>query len=102
MDVALDLLSSAKEGLTQLGVDSSDIDFYLDVMKRRLLSKQSASAWQRRWVQKHGKNFRELTKAYQMNVDKGIPVCDWVVSFDATLMKPIFRPGTKKYINMKV
>lgn len=71
------LLPLAHQGLTSLGVSIEDSDKYLGIIEQRVKSGQNGSTWQRCFVKKHGKNMKELTRAYIHNQNIGEPVHRW-------------------------
>ncbi len=73
------LLPMAKDGLSQLGIERLDIDYYLGIIEQRTKSGQNGADWQRRYVEMHGKDMQALTLAYQKNQQSGRPVHEWPV-----------------------
>jgi len=71
------LLPMAKDGLNQLGVAREDIVYYLDIIEQRIISGQNGAAWQRHYVEKHGKNMQALTQAYLKRQQSGQAVHEW-------------------------
>lgn len=74
------LLPMAKDGLSQLGIAREDIDYYLGIIEQRTKNGQNGAVWQRRYVEKHGKDMHALTLAYEKNQLTGVPVHEWEVS----------------------
>ncbi len=74
------LLPVAKASLHRLGVDESDIKYYLDdVIKNRVLKAQTGSSWQRAYIAKHGKDFKAMTHAYVERQKCNIPIHEWTL-----------------------
>lgn len=74
------LLGSARSGLANLGVASSDSDFYLDIIRERVRSGRNGCEWQRSFIKKNGKDFRSLTKTYLNHQKSGDPVHQWALN----------------------
>lgn len=75
-----ELLPKAYEGLIMQGFDEADSKYYLsDILKRRILSGQNGSSWQRAFIHTHGACFQEMTEEYLKWQHKQVPVCDWTV-----------------------
>jgi len=74
------LLSHASQGLSALGINQSDIDRYLSIIKARADSGQTGSVWQKQYVEKNNASMRELIKAYRQNRLTGNPVHTWPLS----------------------
>jgi gamma-glutamyl:cysteine ligase YbdK (ATP-grasp superfamily) len=73
------LISFAKKGLLSLNIDKEDIEFYLNIIKKRLVTKTSGSRWQLQFVKQHGKDYTALLKAYLECQYNDIPVSEWRV-----------------------
>lgn len=71
------LLPQAAQGLASLGIAKTEAQHYLDVIKQRVLRKQNGALWQRRWVEKHGRNMLALTQAYIQHQLTQQPVHLW-------------------------
>jgi len=79
-EVLLDeLLPLARRGLEKLRVRAQDIDLYLGIIEGRLRTGQNGAAWQRAWVTRHGRDMKQLTKAYRERSESGAPVHEWSV-----------------------
>lgn len=72
-----ELLPRAISGLKSLGVDNADIDNYLGIIRRRIITKQNGSYWQRRFIQTCNHDFTEMTRHYLKNQNAGQPVSEW-------------------------
>lgn len=73
------LLGQARKGLELLRVGSGDIDRYLAVIESRAASGATGAAWQRGFLDKHGRDLRALTCAYRDLSAAGEPVHRWKV-----------------------
>jgi hypothetical protein len=73
------LLEQARKGLESLRIDRGDIDRYLGVIEARAASGATGAAWQRGFVEKHGRDLHALTRAYRDLSDAGEPVHRWKV-----------------------
>jgi len=77
-DLLLDeLLPMARHGLHLHNIDPDDIDRYLDVLVARVKSGQTGAAWQRRWTERHGRDFLQLSAAYLERQRSAAPVHEW-------------------------
>jgi gamma-glutamyl:cysteine ligase YbdK (ATP-grasp superfamily) len=72
-----ELLPLARQGLQMQAIAADDIDRYLDVLEARVRSGQTGAAWQRRWTEVHGRDFRMLSATYQARQRSGAPVHQW-------------------------
>lgn len=72
-----DLLPLAHQGLLDSGIDSREADYYLGIIEARLANRQNGAAWQRAFVEKYGRNMRELTGVYYQHQVSGEPVHTW-------------------------
>ncbi len=73
------LLTAADNGLLKLGIADDSRKKYLSVIEARITSGQNGAVWQRRWVEKYGKDMNQLSKAYLEHQHKGAPVHEWDV-----------------------
>ena len=71
------LIGQAAEGLNLAGIDSNDIHRYLGVISERTETGINGAAWQRAFVEQHGKNMPALTSAYIQRQNSGEPVHTW-------------------------
>ena len=74
------ILPMARNGLSQSGIARQDIDYYLGIIEQRTKSGQNGANWQRRYVEKYGKDMQALTLAYEKNQQSGLPVHEWQIS----------------------
>jgi gamma-glutamyl:cysteine ligase YbdK (ATP-grasp superfamily) len=72
-----ELLPIARRGLQSVDIPDSEIAEFLDVVAARVDNGQNGAAWQRRWVQAHGRNFNDLVNVYRGLQDSGDPVHNW-------------------------
>jgi hypothetical protein len=72
-----ELLPRAEKGLQSFGVNNSDARDFLGIIRQRLSNKQNGSEWQRRFAQKHDRDFSEMTRTYLKNQNSGKPVGEW-------------------------
>ena len=74
-----ELLPLARTGLEQLGVDGGLIARHLDLVETRIAGGQNGCAWQRKFVERYGRDMRALTHAYQERQISDEPVHCWDV-----------------------
>ena len=74
-----DLLPCARLGLRDLRLDAADIERYLGVIEGRVDSGRNGAAWQRAWVERHGRDMEALTRAYIERQATNEPVHRWSV-----------------------
>jgi len=74
-----ELLPMARQGLRWLGIDEAESARYLDVIQARVKGRQTGAAWQRAYIERHGRDFFRLTAAYLENQRSGAPVHEWDV-----------------------
>ncbi|HIJ85513.1 MAG TPA: glutamate--cysteine ligase [Magnetococcales bacterium] len=74
-----DLLSLARRGLEQAGLDMADIDIFLGIIEGRLRTGQNGAVWQRAYVNKHGPDMGALTLAYLQRQRTMEPVHGWTL-----------------------
>ncbi|MDP3333610.1 MAG: glutamate--cysteine ligase [Methylococcaceae bacterium] len=79
-DLLLDeLLPMAAEGLKMLGIAQEDSHRYLGILRSRARAGQNGAAWQRAYVDAHGRDFFRLTAAYLEHQYSGMPVHEWAI-----------------------
>ena len=71
------LLDQAQEGLTLAGIDHHEAAYYLDVIRQRLQTGQTGAAWQKKWVDRHGPQWQDLTLSYAEHQQSAQPVHRW-------------------------
>ncbi len=79
-----ELLPLARDGLTQLELDATDIERDLGIIEARVRSGQNGAAWQRRFVAKHLRADADATMlalcdAYREHQSRGTPVHEWTI-----------------------
>ena len=74
-----ELIPLARTGLEQLNVDGGLIARHLDLVEARVTGGQNGAAWQRKFVECHGRDMQALTHAYQARQDSNDPVHSWEV-----------------------
>lgn len=72
-----ELLAVAARGLALAGVDDAEARRHLSVIEARVASGMTGAAWQSAYVQRHGRDFAGLVRAYLANQDAGAPVHEW-------------------------
>jgi gamma-glutamyl:cysteine ligase YbdK (ATP-grasp superfamily) len=75
--LADEILPMAREGLKLLGADEEDIERYLDVAEARVRTGLNGAAWQRAYIERHGRDFFRLTADYLECQRSAIPVHEW-------------------------
>jgi hypothetical protein len=73
------LADRAVQGLMDAGIDEIEARHYIGIVKSRALNGQNGSAWQRAYVNCHGRDFQGLVAAYLENQQRGQPVHTWTV-----------------------
>jgi gamma-glutamyl:cysteine ligase YbdK (ATP-grasp superfamily) len=71
------LVGAAQDGLTASGVPEHEAKAVLSPIRERAKSGQNGAAWQRSWVNCHGRDFQGLVEAYYGNQQGGRPVHTW-------------------------
>jgi gamma-glutamyl:cysteine ligase YbdK (ATP-grasp superfamily) len=74
-----ELLPLAREGLGQLRVASETADRLLGVIEARVSCGQNGAVWQRRFIERHGRDLALLTREYRARQEAGLPVHTWSV-----------------------
>lgn len=72
-----ELIPMAREGLNMLSINEDASKYYLDLIEDRVKSGQTGSQWQRRFIQKNGKDFVKLIETYFDNQCTNAPVHSW-------------------------
>lgn len=73
------LLPRAKIGLSQLDIDSTDIDRYLSLIEARVRKKQNGSVWQKKFFNNNDHDYVLLVKTYLELQEAGRPVHEWPI-----------------------
>ncbi|MGZ5577140.1 MAG: glutamate--cysteine ligase, partial [Methylobacter sp.] len=74
-----ELLPRAALGLKALHINETDINLYLDIIRRRVESMQNGSIWQRRFMQEYPGDFVTLTRCYLNNQRRNQPIGEWEI-----------------------
>ncbi|HSG88727.1 MAG TPA: hypothetical protein VLA56_05920 [Pseudomonadales bacterium] len=74
-----ELLPLAQRGLAWLGIPDDEIEHYLAIIEGRVQSRVNGACWQRRWVERHGRDFAGLTRAMLERQATGVPVHRWAI-----------------------
>ncbi len=72
-----ELIPLAREGLLNLGVTRTDIDFYLELLHERVCSGQTGAKWQRGFIEQNPGAFANMTAVYLAHQKTGEPVHTW-------------------------
>lgn len=73
------ILPAAAAGLVDLNVDADLRDRLLGIVSRRVAVAQQGATWQRRFVERYGRDFRLLTREYRVRQREGHPVHTWTL-----------------------
>jgi hypothetical protein len=71
------LLPLARQGLVQLAVAGDIADRLLGVIEARVSIGQNGAEWQRRFIERYGRDMRLLTREYRGRQRTGVPVHSW-------------------------
>ncbi len=71
------LIDAAMDGLSSAGVPQTEARHLLEPVRGRARTGQNGAAWQRGWVNCHGRDFQNLVAAYYDRQSKGRPVHTW-------------------------
>jgi hypothetical protein len=74
--ILTELLERAEDGLDSLGIIAREARNFLDIIRHRVDSEQTGSAWQRQFME-HSKYFAILTERYLSNQASDKPVSQW-------------------------
>ncbi len=73
------LMPLAREGLSSIGIDADEADYWLGIVQARINSGQNGAAWQRAWVGKNGSDMQGLMETYMERQTSARPVHEWAV-----------------------
>jgi len=73
------LIPLALSGWQQLDIAEDDQHTYITVIQDRIESGQTGSKWQRAFIEKYGKDFPAMLRAYIEHQESGLPVCQWII-----------------------
>ncbi|NND82263.1 MAG: glutamate--cysteine ligase [Gammaproteobacteria bacterium] len=71
------LIPLARKGLLSIGYAAADADHWMEIIRGRVDSCQNGAWWQRHWVERYGRDFNCLVRAYQERQAQNIPVHRW-------------------------
>ncbi len=72
------LLPLAKNGLALLNINHSDAESYLNIIRKRVESKQNGCQWQRNFMKQQNRNdFAEMVECYLSHQKSGNPIHTW-------------------------
>jgi len=71
------LLDNSRQGLHELGILESDIDYFINVIEQRVKTGKTGSHWQQAFVKRHGDDMQLLARQYFINQNAGKPVHEW-------------------------
>lgn len=71
------LIPMAHKGLNSLGIEASECDYYLNIIRLRVETGQNGCNWQRQFVARHGSSMQDMTAAYLQQQQSGLPVHEW-------------------------
>ena len=71
------LLARARRGLRAIGLEAEEAGRWIGIIARRVATGRTGSAWQREWVDRHGRDWRGLVLAYTGQQATGRPVHEW-------------------------
>ena len=72
-----ELIPQAIHALKKLGIDHDEAEHYLGIIKARVASGQTGTAWQRAYAEKTQRDFLLLSAAYLREQRSGKPVHEW-------------------------
>jgi gamma-glutamyl:cysteine ligase YbdK (ATP-grasp superfamily) len=73
-----ELIPGAVRSLYKTGVDSHDIEHYLNgILLERVKTGRTGAAWQKNFIRRHGRDFRRMTEQYYLNQQQQKPVHEW-------------------------
>ncbi len=74
-----EILPRAAWGLRRLQVDEALAEEMLAVIAARVQTGQTGAVWQRRFVERHGRDWAALTRAYRQRQQSNEPVHSWTI-----------------------
>ncbi len=72
-----ELLPMARQGLRWHGIDTDEIERWLGILEQRVRTRRTGSAWQRAFVERHGRDFQPMLADYLEHQRSGAPVHEW-------------------------
>jgi len=74
------LIPGAIQALGERGFDSHDLRYYLvDILARRVETRRNGAWWQKTFIERHGPDFRAMTRTYLENQSSNLPVHEWSI-----------------------
>ena len=74
------LISPVTDTLFKMGMDKDEVNYYIvEVFAKRIKMDLNGSNWQKKFVQKYGKNFEALASNYIHNQKSGMPLWRWKI-----------------------
>jgi gamma-glutamyl:cysteine ligase YbdK (ATP-grasp superfamily) len=79
-------LSIAKQGLTSIGIDTNEIDYYLSTIERRLDKEQNGAIWQKNTLKELNKSLntkeslQKMLEIFIHNSQRNIPIAEWNIN----------------------
>jgi gamma-glutamyl:cysteine ligase YbdK (ATP-grasp superfamily) len=74
-----ELIPLAGDGLRVQGFDEADVDYYVGILRDRVSSWCNGTAWQRAWVESHGRDMTGLATAMLRAQQGRAPVHEWEI-----------------------
>ena len=75
-----DLFPNAFKTLQEQGLDKTELEHYFNnILRNKVANGQTASSWQRNYINTHGANFNELLEKYYEYQEQDIPVWRWKI-----------------------
>ena len=71
------LVEAAEDGLARHGIDSLDRTRFIGIVHERVARHRNGTAWQRDWVERHGRDWQGLVAAGRRWQASGLPVHAW-------------------------
>ncbi len=73
------IIPMASSGLEALGIDADERDYYINILRARIESRQTGAQWQRDFIGRYGSNFFNMTANYLHHQQSGRPVYEWEI-----------------------
>lgn len=73
------LIPLARQGLKIFNIHGADINYYLELIERRIHLKTNGSDWQCRFIKKYGKDFHNMMAVYLENQYQELPISEWKI-----------------------
>ncbi len=85
VDIIEENLPVAKQGLSNLGIESSEANYYLSTIQKRLSNKQNGAIWQKNILKKFNdrltmeESLHKMLEIFIDNSQQNIPVAEWKI-----------------------